>query len=271
MDAVELLKNWPTWSHAGAEAILASPAWRLQVRVGNEKGLMTIGGACTDALLLDITFDDAPAVLALADSELYPDLHLLWAKRADLPPEVLLALVEKECGGVLSMLENLVRRQLGVKGLSAAAQPAERVYTVTLGAGAFAFSVALPTETLQTIARLENLDVQHPSIRALTRPACADYTALMLTAEERAALVPGDFLLLPENFPATQAWTLEPPAEGAIHLVSRETTEISFGELADDRLPPIPPPAALNLVEGARTLFPCELSCVGDAPALRII
>ena len=270
MDALELLKSWPDWSRAGAEAILASPAWRLPVRYGTEQGVMTVGGTCADAILLDITLDGEPNLLALADSPLYPDLHLLWSKRADLPREVLLALVEKECGGVLAMLENLVRRQLGVKGLAESACPSDRVFTVSVGAGACSFGLDLPLPVLQEIARLENLDVRHESIRTLTRPASVDYTALMLTDEERASVAPGVFLLLPENFPATQTWTVDPPAEGSVRLVSRATTEISFAAFADDRLPPVPPPEDLALVIGSVRL-PCELTRVGDARAIRII
>lgn len=269
MDALELLKSWPTWSRAGAETILSSPAWCMPVRVGDARGVMTAGGPADDPLCLDITFDGEPFVLALSDSTLYPDLHLLWSRRAELPPEIVLALVEKECGEVLAMLENLVRRQLGVKGLSASAAEG-RAYAVSVPSGSIGFRLAFPPETLQAFARLENLDPAHPSIRELTRPARVDYTALMLTDEERAAMKPGDFLLLPEDFTSTQAWTVEPPAEGAVHLLSADETPIAFGAFADDNLPPIPPPSVLVLAEGDRTLFPCELSSVGEAKAIRI-
>lgn len=268
-DVMELLKGWPTWAHAGAETILASPAWRLPVRYGEASGVMTVGGACDDVLVLDITLDGEPYVLALADSSLYPDLHLLWTQRANLPQEVLLALVEKECGGVLAMVENLVRRQLGVKGIAEAATCPTRAYTVALPDGAFAFAIDFPTATIQAMARLENLDVTHESIRTLTRSAYVSYAVLMLTEEERTALKPGDFILLPENFPATQAWTTEPPEEGTVRVISRENGELTFAALADEALPPIPQPESLALALGA-TRLPCELVKVGTAPAIKI-
>lgn len=270
MDALEVLKAWPAWTRAGAETILASPAWRMPVRVGDARGVMTAGASSEDALVLEVTLDGEPFVLALFDSPCYPDLHLVWSRRSELPREIILALVEKECGEVLTMVENLARRQLGIKGISEAA-PQGRTYEVALPTGAFGFAMAFPPEALQTFARLENLDTAHPSIREQTRPARVDYTALMLTEEERAAMKPGDFLLLPDNFPATQVWTVEPPAEGAVHLLSADETEIAFGAFVDDALPPIPPPAGLVLVEGSRTLFPCEDATVGDARAIKLI
>lgn len=271
MDALELLKSWPGWARAGAETILSSPAWRMQVRLGTGHAVMTADGPGEDALCLDITFDGEPFVLALYDSPLYPDLHLLWSRRAELPREIVLALVEKECGEVLAMLENLVRRQLGVKGISESA-PAGRSYAVSVPTGgSLVFALDFPPEALQGFARLENLDTNHPSIRELTRPARVDYTSLMLTEEECRTMAAGDFLLLPENFPSTASWTVEPPAEGPVHVVSAAETEISFGAFADDDLPPIPPPSVLVLAEGDRTLFPCELTVLGEAKAIRIL
>lgn len=270
MDALELLKAWPAWSRAGTETILASPAWRMPVQVGVARGVMAVGQVPDDPLCLDITFDGEPFVLALDDSALYPDLHLLWSRRRDLPCEIVLALVEKECGDVLTMLENVVRRQLGVKGLSQSA-PAGRAYAVSVPSGSFGFMLDFPPTTLQTFARLENLDPVHPLIRGLTRSARVDYTMLMLTEDERATMKAGDFLLLPENFPATQAWIVESPSEGALHLLSAGETPIAFGAFADDKLPPIPPPSALVLAEGDRTLFSCELTVLGDAKAIRIL
>ena len=114
MDALELLKTWPGWANAGAETVLASPAWRLSVRFGEETGVLRLGvEALSDTIDLDITLDGEPHVLSLADSSLYPDLHVLWGTRAGLPPEILLALVEKECGDLFFMLEKSTRRMVG--------------------------------------------------------------------------------------------------------------------------------------------------------------
>lgn len=271
MDALELLKTWPSWARAGAETILASPAWRMQVRFGSGHGVMTVGEAFPDALCLDIAFDGEPFVLALSDTSLYPDLHALWTRRADLPREIVLALIEKECGDVLTMLENLVRRQLSITGISEATSVAGRSYAVAVPGGAFGFALAFPPETVQAFARLENLDASHPAIREMTRAARADYAVLMLTEEERQALKPSDLLLLPETFPTKASWIVGAPSEGAVRLLSAAETEISFGAFADDRLPAIPPPDALRLVEGGRTLFAGELTRVGDVAALRLL
>ena len=112
MDAVALLKTWPDWEHASLETVLASPAWRMPVRYGETVATLVRAAAVPDdPIALAVTFDGTPAVLALADSALYPDLHLLWSRRADLPSALVLALVEKECGNLFALLEKLFRQR----------------------------------------------------------------------------------------------------------------------------------------------------------------
>lgn len=271
MDALELLKSWPGWSRAGAETVLASPAWRLPARMGAETAVMRFGAEpLADTVDLDITLDDEPHVLSLADSPRFPDLHLLWGRRAGLPPEVLLALLEKECGDVFALLEGATRCLLGVKGLAAAPSPEARVLEVQAASGAFAFALDLPSAVRTSFGRLENLDASHPSIRGLTRPARVDYGALMLTAEERGEMSAGDYVLVPEDFAGTQRWAVDAPADEAVHLCSPGTTEIAFAAFADDALPPVPEPTELALVQGGRTLGSGTLSRLGLARAVRL-
>lgn len=271
MDAVELLRTWPGWVNAGAETVLASPAWRLSVRVGEESGLLRLDSVpLADTIDLDITLDGEPYVLSLADSSLYPDLHLLWGSRAGLPQEILLALVERECGNLFFMLENSTRRMFGVKGLAAAPSATARRMDVTLSAGTLSFALDLPPDIQALWGRLENLDTSHPEIRSLSRSARVDYCSLMLTDEERATMSPGDHLLVPDGFADTQKWIVDAPSDDALHLCSPTSREISFAEFADDSLPPIPDPDGLSLVLKEQTLHGGSLSRLGVARTVRI-
>ena len=271
MDALELLRTWPGWTNAGAETVLASPAWRLSVRVGEESGQLRLGAdPLEDTIDLDVTLDGEPHVLSLADSPLYPDLHLLWGTRAGLPPEVLLALVERECGNLFFMLENSTRRMFGVKGLASAPSSSARRMDVTLSAGGLSFALDLPPDIRTLWGRLENLDASHPEIRALSRSARVDYCSLMLTDEERASMALGDHLLVPESFADTQKWIVDAPSDDALHLCSPTSREVSFAEFADDSLPSIPDPDTLSLVLGEQTLHACSLSHLGVARTVRI-
>ena len=271
MDALELLKTWPGWANAGAETVLASPAWRLSVRFGVETGVLRLGvEALSDTIDLDITLDGEPHVLSLADSSLYPDLHVLWGTRAGLPPEILLALVEKECGDLFFMLEKSTRRMVGVKGLAAAPAESARRMDVGLSAGTLSFALDLPPDVQALWGRLENLDVTHPEIRNMTRPARVDYCVLMLTDDERAVMASGDHLLVPDEFTGTQRWIVDAPADESVHLCSTTSQDISFAAFADDSLPPIPAPGEFSLVLKDQTLHACSPSHLGGARAVRI-
>lgn len=272
MDALDVLKSWPTWAHAGHEAVLASPAWRRRVRLGEtEVSVVRAAALPAEALTLDVTFDGAPGALALIDSALFPDLHLLWAQRAALPPNVLLALVEKECGDLFLLLEKLVRRQFGVKGLAATPLP-ENAYAFAVEglAAPLTFALALPAEALPAFGGLDCLDPAHPAIRAATREIRADYGALALTEADCAALKVGDSLLM-ENPPAPQ-WLTESPADDVPHVLAADSRTATFAEFADDALPPPPPPAEpLALVRGDRALARLAPTHIGLCPAFRIV
>lgn len=272
MDAKELLKAWPGWSNAGAEMVLASPAWRLPVRVGEQTGVLRFGPqVLADTIDLAVTLDDEPHVLSLVDSPRFPDLHLLWAQRAGLPPEVLLALLEKECGAVFALVETATRRMLGVKGLAEAPSPAARRLDATVGDVTVSFALDVPSEVLTEWGRLENLDPAHPAIRAMTRPVQAAYWALDLPEDARAALAPGDHLLLPDDAATTWRWTVEAPADDRVHACAPDAVEISFGAFADEALPPVPEPDRLVLIHKGNRLATCVPATLGIAHTLKLV
>lgn len=271
MNALELLKTWPGWAKAGAETILASPAWQMSVRLGDEAGLLRFDATpLEDTINLDIALDGEAHVLSLADSTRYADLHLLWSKRNGLPSEVLLALLEKECGEMFSFLEKSTRRLLEIKGLTEAPAVDARTMAIETASGKILFALDLSPEIQTQLGRLEFLDPSHPSIRDLTRPARVDYCSLDLTEEERAALAVGDCLLVPDDFSETQKWIVDDPEDGAIHLCSSDSREITFGAFAEGTLPTIPEPSEFVLVLKNQILHAAAPSRLGIARAVRV-
>ncbi len=120
MNTLDLLSYFPPVCDWSPEQILASPAWAMPCRLGSEEGRLVSDGALlpADPLCLAVRFADDSATLALADSPLFPELHALWSSRAEVPSPILLALVEKECGPLLQLLENAARRQLKIVSLA---------------------------------------------------------------------------------------------------------------------------------------------------------
>lgn len=272
MDARELLKTWPEWQRAGTETVLASPAWRMPVRVNGTVAAMTTAEPVDDLLVLDVTLDGEAHRLALADTPAYPDLHLLWARRAELPEPLLLALAEKECGGVFGLVESAARRMLAVKGL-ARESGALRFFSVSVAEDGFVFGLDVTPDLAATLGRLDYIDPAHPAVRASTRPARAVLGRLELSEEELAALAPGSFLLLPEAFGGDARWVPADELETAenLSLAVPGDVELSFGAFADEAFPPIPESAAFELLRGGRVLVRCEAARVGQARALKVV
>lgn len=212
MNTLDLLSALPPFRDWSPANILASPAWTMPCRLGSEEGRLVSEGALlpADPLCLSIRFADTPATLALADSPLFPELHALWQSRADVPAPILLALVEKECGPLLQLLENAAGRQLAIDGLAEAtpapdsasdSSPGEACPFALLrssGEPLCSFTLTLPPAVLESFGALRNLDVSHSSIREVALPAVVQIDTPVLSAADLDSLAPGDHLLLPE-------------------------------------------------------------------------
>lgn len=271
MDARELLKTWPGWSNANAETVLTSAAWRMEVVWKDGRAALTRRDEpLSDMLALRVAFDDEEHVLALGDSELFPDLHLLWSRRADLPREVLLALVERECGDVFQMLEGATKRLFAVRGLADGDIAARGVFHLDAGAEAFDFALDLSPALTLTFGERIHLDLAHASIRSLTRPAVPEYAELELDEAECAALAVGDFLLLPEEA-ACGRWCWERGADGLVHVCGTGVQELSFAQIVDGELPALPPLEDVELVRGERPFARATRARVAAVPALRVV
>ena len=116
MSAFDALKGWPGISDASADELFAHPAWAMPCQWGDERCILRRAAAKPrDVIGIAITLDDDPCFLGLGNRETFPDLHDLWTRKAELPSALILALIEKECGDLLQMIENVARRQVGAQ------------------------------------------------------------------------------------------------------------------------------------------------------------
>ena len=271
MDALELLKKWPSWEKANAETVLASPAWRMPVQFdGRAASLRMVDApAERDAISLGVKFDGEAHVLGIFDSSMFRDLHLLWSKRGALPDEIVLALVEKECGALLQFLEDTIRKELSVEGLRSGDAPAgDKVFLLETGGESIVFSLDLTTAMEIEFGKLDFLDPTHESIRSLRRAAEAEYAVVPLTEDEFGSMEVGDFVVPPED--AVPRWTVEKALDGQLHLRGTEAGEITFAQMADDTLPPVPDAESFSLVRFGRRCGTGTRTRVGDRMAVKI-
>ena len=278
MNASELIEKWPGIADAEAETIFGMEAWAMPVGyAGNDATLVKDATRERDVIGLEIRLDDKVHFLSIAVSDAYPELSKVWQQKTKLPDEVLLALIEKECGALLQSLENAARSQLSVVGLV----PREEVGARNVAAQAFAlrnadgksvcdFALSLSPSLIDEFGRTEYLDEGHESIRTLTRPARAEYAAFALTDTEIAGLAPGDHLLLPEIGTVAPRWVTEPSDDDLVHVLAVTTTELAFGDFANDSLPEPPQAGALVLVRKGRTVAEGRLARLGEQPAFAI-
>lgn len=270
MDAFELLKTWPGWAKANAESILDSPAWRMSVEWNGEAVELTRADELSGDLIgLDVSLDDETLRLDIADSPAYPDLHRLWMRRSELPMELVLALVEKECGSLFQLLETAFRRQFAVKGLASegAVRSERTAFRLVAEREEVMFALTLSPVLRAEIGQLKFLDVAHESIATLTRTMVADYGEVRLSPDELDGLKTGDFILLP---PESARWTFETDAAEGLRLKGNGPTEFAFAAIAGDSLPSVPEPAELGLFRDGRRIASGTMATVGACAALRI-
>ena len=278
MSANELIETWPGIAGANAAEIFGREAWAMPVGYnGNDATLVKDATRERDVIGLEIRFDAERHFLGLAVSDAYPELAKVWTERTKLPDEIVLALVERECGPLFQTLENAARRQVSVVGLA----DREAAKAENVKAQAFAlrdadgetvcdFSLSMSPLLLAEFGRIENLNVDHPSIRALVRPARVEYAAFALGTAEEKGLAPGDCLLVPEVGTEAPQWVTEPADDDLVHVLSAATTDLSFGDFADDSLPEPPAAATLILVRKGRTVAEGRLQPLGAQSAFAV-
>ena len=248
MKPLEILSSLPQWAKATPAAILASPAWALPCRLGDESCSMGFDAPVpAETLDILIRLGDEEHVLGIADSPRLPELHAVWAARSDVPEPILLALVEKECGPLLQLLENAVRRQLQVMGLAQERPEANTACARVFSAGTdlISFTLTLSPALTETLGQLRFIDASHPSVRENVLGAEVEVASFALGAGEIAGLAPGDALLLPEvdtipqklivdgRFAVSEGDVVAWRDEGLIRILAGETREITLGALLD--------------------------------------
>ena len=272
MDAFELFRNWPTWRRAGAGKILASPAWRLDVMLGDRRGVLRIVPSEEEEYLwLEVDFEGERHWLGVPDQPAFDELHRVWSLRDRLPAEVRLALVEKDCGPFLQMLEDVMRRQLSIVGFAEGEPPlGVRRFEVTFPGGedeGVRFALDLSSSMEIDFGRMENLDLSHEAIRSLSRDVEAEYAELELPAEALGSLGADDLLLAPQE--AEPRWLLELPDDGRVHVLAEKPMSLTFAQLVDGDVP-VPAADAFRLASSHGTIAQLAQAQVGTHPAYKV-
>ena len=228
-----------------------------------------------DVIGLSISLDEDEHFLGLANRDSFPDLHQLWSEKRRLPDALILALIEKECGELLQLIENVVRRQVSVNGLDDTAKRsgalAFDVVRADDGVIRATFVLDVKQSMIRTFGQLRYLDVRHESIRNLSRPVRAVYATFDLSEDAIKNLSPGDYLLLPELRGTTYGeWICTLPNDNRCRVVMPEEKDMQFAAFADGVLPPCPSPSELLLVLGERVVAHGRVSQLCDQFAFEI-
>ena len=268
MKPLEILSALPKWANAAPESLLDSPAWAMPCRLGDASATLRAAEVRPgESLDLAVLLDGERHLLSIADSPRFADLHTLWATRAEVPEPILLALVEKECGVLLQLVENAVRRQLKVEGL-ASDGPGERTLFMQVEDVVFGLTRSPVVEA--ALGQLRFVDTAHQSVREEPRPCETEVASFVLSAADIASIAVGDALLLPEvgtvpprlvvdgRFLVDENGVAPFSDDGRLRVVDAAPRTLSLGELFDLAESPVEEadakPSQLRLVSSGKTL-----------------
>lgn len=300
MKPLEILAAVPQWAGAAPDQILDSPAFSMPCRLGEEQVKMVHADvAPADTIDLSVSFGGEPHTLSIAKSGRFPELGALWDSRADVPAPILLALVEKECGPLLQLLENAVRAQLRLAGLAvkdpeggddagaAAPQGAKVDFCLSAPSGGdeIVFSLTRSPALVAAVGSLRNVDLSHESVRSLVLNAAVEYAAFAMATAEISTLAPGDAVLLPEigavpprilvdgSLVVEADGVSQGAADSLVHVRAAAPRTITLGEVLDASAGNPPPPATiapldqLILVVNGKTVASGHLGKLADQQA----
>jgi len=283
MKPFEILSSLPQWSGLSPDDIVDSPAFAMPCRFGEESVALVLGATHpADTIRLSIQLEGEPHVLSLARSPHFKELDAIWDSRADVPEPILLALVEKDAGPLLQLLENAVRRQLKLVGFAEAESPDAQ--TLFAQVDDVVFSLTRSATVTAAIGNLRNLDLTHESIRSVTLPALTEYVAFSLSPSDASGLSVGDAVLLPEMGTAPARIVVDGrfalDANGVsrynagdiAHVFDATAKDITLGELFDAAETPhaveATPSGTLRLVDRNKTVAVGRLDRLGAQSAL---
>ena len=286
MKPLEILSAIPKWAGAKPVQIVGSPAFALSCRLGDESAVLKLGAVeGGDTLGLDILFGSESHALAISRSPRFPELDRIWDSRTDVPDQILLALVEKECGVLFQALENAVRRQLRLVGLAnpSAGSEARMLFAQVAD---ISFALTRSNTVVTAFGSLRNIDLSHPDIRGESLLAAAEYAAFALPPADLASIAVGDAILIPEintvqprlvvdgRFVVDGTGVSPFLDDGLFRIVAEESRTVTLGEVFDAAegsagglMVEGEPPSQLRLVHGGKTLAHGRLDRLGDQPA----
>ena len=280
----EILSMLPQWAGAASGVLLDSPAWAMPCRLGDDTVALRMADVKpSDTLNLSVLLDGERQVLSIADSPRFSDLHALWATRAEVPEPILLALVERECGPLLQLVENAVHRQLKIEGLLPDG-PDARFLFAQVEDVVFGLTRSSAVET--ALGQLRFIDSSHQTVRDTTLPCETELAAFTLSAADLASLAVGDALLLPEigtvpprlvadgRFLVDENGVAPYKDDGRLRVVDAEPHTITLGELFDRAQNPAAEksasPTQLRLVASGKTVANGRLEQLASHPTLII-
>lgn len=277
----EILAMLPQWADAAPKSLIDSPAWAMPCRLGDvaatlRKADMRPG----DTLNLAVSLEGSRHVLSIADSPRLAELHALWASRADVPEPIVLALVERECGDLLQLVENAVRRQLKIEGL-ASDGPDEQ--TLFLQVEDVVFGLTRSSVVESALGQLRFIDCAHQDIRDSALPCETELAAFVLSAADLASLAVGDALLLPEvgtvpprlvvdgRFVVDGNGVAPFKDDGRLRVVGVESQTMALGELFDRAQNPVAEKPAnqaqIRLVASGKAIAHGHIDQLASQPA----
>lgn len=290
MKPFDIFASLPRWKNASPDEIIFSPAFAAPARLGDEQINIrpcesTPSPDCM--LSIGISLAGEPGRLRIAKSNRFPELSRLWDSRAEIPEPLLLALVERECGQFLQMIENVLRRQLVLSGISGAGGDAAQ--DLFFSAADIVFSLRKSDAIASALGQLRNIDLSHDSIRSEVFRAETEYAAFTLSKTDIESIETGDAILLPEigslspRLVANGRFEIgngvAPCAkDGLLRIRSVAAQEITLGAIFDEAASPgsaaTPPPppqnTPLKLVQDGRMLATGRLASIGNHPAFAV-
>lgn len=281
MKPLEILSMLPDWAGATPAMLLDSPAWAMPCRLGDATATLRHAEVrpC-DTLDIAVLLDGERHVLSIADSPRFADLHALWASRTDVPEPIVLALVERECGALLQLVENAVRRQLKIDGLVSDGLDGQTIFAQVED---IVFGLSRSAMVEEALGSLRFIDTSHEAIRGETLPFETELASFALSAADLASLDAGDALLLPEvgsvpprrvvdgRFVVDGNGVAPFKDAGLLRVVDAEPGAMTLGELFDRATTPAAEPQAnpaqLRLVASGKTIATGRIENLSGHPA----
>ena len=278
MKPIELLQQLDEFKALTPADILSHPAWSVPVTWNEAPAALHADAVVTsETINLAVRLGNEDCVLGLVPSEAFPELSELFPARAEVPPPIMLAVVEKEAGPLFQMLENALRRELSVQGLAETPAEGARTFQVAVAddpsASTPSFTLALTDALVRELGDLRYLNAEHPSIAENKVAMEVAYAEFDLSADELAGLAPGDYLLLPEMSTEKPGRVCRPgtlPSD-RLRIVASELANVPFATALQEDLRCAPVGTDdLVLMLGERRIASGRLSKLGEQPAFAV-